>query len=483
MALRCCFITAELAPLVKAGGLADAAGALSAALHEGGVDLRLFLPCYADLDRTGLAVRPEAGHADLELAIAGQPYRYSILRATRPAAPDVLLVDSPALFGRPGIYGEEQDEHRRFLLLCRAALEYCVRSGFAPQVVHCHDWHTALVPTLLRHAYAGQPALAAARSLLTVHNLGYQGVLPAAAAADLDLPLDALDADQLAAGRVNLLLQGLRDADLVSTVSPTYAAEIATPEEGMGLDATLRARPEPVVGILNGVDYTTWDPVTDRHLPHRYSADDLGGKLRMRAALCTRLGLEPPPRSLLLGLVSRLVWQKGIDLLDGAFDHLLDAGRVALAAVGSGDPAIESLLRSLERRFPGRVAFSRGYDEPLAHWIEAGADAFLMPSRYEPCGLNQLYSLRYGTVPIVRRTGGLADSVRHFDPATGEGTGIVFNDADVAAVRWAVETAVAWHADPALWQRLVRNGMRQDFSWQRQVGEYLRLYERLARPR
>ena len=480
MPIRCCLITAELAPLAKAGGLADAAGALAGALDRRGLDLRIFLPFYAELDRSGLTLSPEPGLADLDLGLGQHRYRYSIVRARRADGPDLLLVDCPALFGRPGVYGDTEDEHRRFALLCHAALAVCARSGFAPQVVHCHDWHTALAPTLLRQQYGREPALAGARSLLTVHNLGYQGWLPDAVAAELGLPEGAIEPAGFGADRISLLRQGLRDADAVSTVSPTYAQEICAPELGMGLDDVLRARGEPVTGILNGVDYATWDPATDRHLPHPYSAADLSGKARMRAALCAELGLDPAPERLLIGIVSRLVWQKGVDLLAGALDPLLAQGRVALAALGAGERANEALLESLARAHPGRVAFRRGYDERLAHWIEAGSDAFLMPSRYEPCGLNQMYSLRYGTVPLVRRTGGLADSVRQFDPATGEGTGIVFNDADPIAVRWAADTAAGWHRDATLWRQLMQNGMREDFSWERQVGEYLTLYEAVA---
>lgn len=480
MTIRCCFITAELAPLVKAGGLADAAGALAAALHRRGADLRIFLPLYAELDRSGLELSAEPGLTDLDLGLGPHRYRYSIVRARRVAGPDLLLVDCPALYGRPGVYGDAEDEHRRFALLCHAALETCARSGFAPQVVHCHDWHTALAPTLLRQRYGSEPALAGARSLLTVHNLGYQGWLPDSVAAELGLPEGALEPAGLGRDRISLLRQGLRDADAVSTVSPTYAREICAPELGMGLDDVLRARGEPVTGILNGVDYSVWDPATDRHLPHRYSSDDLSGKARMREALCAELGLDPAPERLLIGIVARLVWQKGVDLLADALDPLLARDRVALAALGAGERANEALLDSLARAHPGRAAFRRGYDERLAHWIEAGCDAFLMPSRYEPCGLNQMYSLRYGTVPLVRRTGGLADSVRHFDPATGEGTGVVFEHADPGAIRWAAETAAAWHDDPVLWRRLMHNGMREDFSWERRVEEYLQLYARVA---
>ncbi len=480
MGLRCCFVTAELSPHAKAGGLADAAGALSSALHARGVDLRVFLPLYAAIDRGSLTLAQEPGLEALDLVLGSHRYHYAVRRARRASGPDLFLVDCPELFGRPGVYGDGHDEHRRFALLCHAALAACARTGFRPDVVHCHDWHTALVPTLLRQQYGREPALAAARSLFTIHNLGYQGWLPGHLAGELGLPDGAVD---LSGGSVNLLRQGLRDAHAVSTVSPTYAREICTPELGMGLDDVLRARGEPVAGILNGVDYSVWDPATDPHLPHRYSADDLAGKTAMRAVLCDRLGLENRPDRLLVGIVSRLVWQKGLDLLGGALAGPLSRGRIALAVLGSGEPANEAMLDGLARAHPGRVAFVRGYDESLAHWIEAGADAFLMPSRYEPCGLNQMYSLRYGTVPMVRRTGGLADSVSHFDPATGEGTGVVFNDADQGAVRWAVETAADWHADPALWRRIVANGMRADFSWGRQVGEYLELYERVCRDR
>jgi starch synthase len=481
--LRCCFITAELAPLVKAGGLADAAGALSTALHRRGVDLQMFLPLYAELDRSGLELEAVPGLEALGLELGTHRYSYSIVRARRgPDWPDVLLVDCPALFSRPGIYGDAPDEHRRFALLCRAALDTCARQHFAPQVVHCHDWHTALVPTYLQQLRGTVAPFSESRSLLTIHNLGYQGILPASAAGELGLSAgtDLLVAGDPSAGHINLLGLGLRDADRVSTVSPTYAAEICTPELGMGLDGVLLARGEPVVGIMNGVDYAAWDPATDRHLPHHYSAADLSGKARLRAALCAKLGLDPDPRRLLIGMVSRLVWQKGIDLVAEPLAEALERGRVTLVALGSGEPANEALLESLARQYPRHAAFRQGHDEPLAHWIEAGSDAFLMPSRYEPCGLNQLYSLKYGTVPIVRHTGGLADSVTHFNPATGQGTGIVFNDPDPNAVRWALDTAVAWHADEPLWQRLLTNGMAEDFSWDRQVDRYLELYAELA---
>jgi starch synthase len=474
-----CFVTAELAPHAKVGGLADVASALTRLLHDRGHQVLPFLPLYADLDTSGVTIEPVPGLQGLELGFGPHRYGYSVRRGRRgPGLPDLMLVDCPALYARPGFYGNGPDEHLRFLLLCRASLEACRRLQFSPHIVHCHDWHTALLPLYLKLARAAEPLFERARSVLTIHNLGYQGVLPAAAAGELGLgrSLGLLDAGELAEGRINLLRQGLRDADVVSTVSPTYAREICTPEQGMGLDDVLRARGEAVVGILNGVDARDWDPATDRYLPWHFHAGELAGKVRMRAALCDRLGLDPDAGRPLLGIVTRFAWQKGIDLLFDVLPEAVSRGHLALAVLGSGERSSEEFFASLAESHPRVVAFRRGHDEELAHWIEAGCDAFLMPSRYEPCGLNQMYSLRYGTVPIVRRTGGLADSVQHYDTASGEGNGIVFNDADAGAVRWALSRACELYAEAGHWSRMVANGMAQDFSWDRQFERYLDLY-------
>jgi len=481
--LSVCHVTAELAPHAKAGGLGDVAAALTDALHQRGHDVSLFLPFYAGLDRRGLEISRIEGLDGLEMAFGDDRYRYSVLRARRgDMQPDVLLVDCPALFDRPGLYGSGPDEHLRFLLLSRAALEACGPLGIRPDVVHCHDWHTALVPLYLKATYADQPALAGARSVLTIHNLGYQGVISHAEAGRLGLGAAAarLDPREAAEGRINLLRQGLIDADLVSTVSPTYAREICTPGMGMGLDGVLRERGDEVVGILNGVDTEAWDPARDSWLPHRYSAADLAGKALMRAELCRRLGLDPDPGRPVVGMVTRLVWQKGVDLLFDVLPGMLQRRELSLAVLGSGDPSYEALLGRLAADHPGCAAFCSGHDEELAHWIEAGADAFLMPSRYEPCGLNQMYSMRYGTVPIVRRTGGLADSVQHFDPDTGQGTGIVFDDADSGAVGWALGRMRELFADRPAWRRMMANGMARDFSWDGPVDRYLELYTQAA---
>jgi starch synthase len=265
----------------------------------------------------------------------------------------------------------------------------------------------------------------------------------------------------------------------VTTVSPTYAAEICTPAGGYGLDSDLRARGGSLTGILNGADYDEWNPATDRYIPHRYDASDLAGKLQNKQALLDLLRMPASPGTPLIGMVTRLTRQKGLDLLPDVLPNLLESRNVRLVVLGSGDQRYESFMRGLQERFAGRAAFYSGYSEELAHMIEAAADMFLMPSMYEPCGLNQMYSLKYGTVPIVRRTGGLADSVQHFDPATGQGTGVVFNDYDANGVRWALETALEWYGWPTVWRRLVQNGMRQNFSWEVQGAEYERLYAHL----
>jgi starch synthase len=296
----------------------------------------------------------------------------------------------------------------------------------------------------------------------------------------LPAPEAQLDAADLQFGVINSLKTGIKFADTVTTVSPTYAREITDTALGMGMQAALAARAEPVIGILNGVDYQEWDPRHDRYIVQQYSRDDLRGKRVNEERLRDTLSLEVPPAAPLIGMVTRLASQKGIDILMDALPQALSSRDFGLAVLGSGDERYSAFFTSLAGRFRGRVAFRPGHDEPLAHLIEAGSDMFLMPSQYEPCGLNQMYSLRYGTIPIVRRTGGLADSVRHFDPATGEGTGCVFNDYDSAAVLWAINTALDWFNDGRSWPRLMQNAMRENFSWERQVERYVELFRATA---
>jgi starch synthase len=481
--VRICFLSAEYSPFAKTGGLGDVSAALTRHLARRGHELRVFMPLHGQMDLRGVDRHPVDFLQDLTLRVGPHVFHYGIQTARVPDSELwVYLVDCPSLFDRPRIYSDAPDEHVRYLMLTRAAFEGCQRMGFAPQVLHANDWHTAFAPLLLRSAYAWDRGLfGATKSVFTIHNIGYQGVFGAGHSGDLGPGVDRalLHQPDLSNGRINPMRHAVLHADAVTTVSPTYAEEICTPEGGHGLDVDLRARGAALHGILNGVDYEEWNPATDRHLPHHYDATDLAGKARNKQALMELLHMTGPSTAPLIGMVTRLTRQKGIDLLYDVLPEALAAGRVRLVALGSGEHHYERFLHGLQESFPGLAAFYSGYSEELAHRIEASADIFLMPSMYEPCGLNQMYSLKYGTVPIVRRTGGLADSVRHFNPATGEGTGIVFNDFDPGGVRWAIAQALEWYESPALWQRLVSNGMRADFSWERQVVEYEQLYDSL----
>jgi starch synthase len=489
MKLSICAIASEVVPLAKSGGLADVAGALSRQLTASGHDVRLFMPFYSQIRRDRLDATRVATLQGLPIAIGRHEYRVDIWKARLPgsaasprASLNLYLVESDALYARPRLYTGDADEHRRFLVLTRAALECCRRMNFRPSIVHSHDWHTAFAPLWLRSIYKNDPVFAGTRSVLTIHNIGYQGEFGAGDVADLDLGVDIylLHQDDLRAGRVNALKNGILHADAVTTVSPTYAREITTARFGMGMETALAARGTAVHGILNGVDYEEWDPRHDRHLPIHFGPGDLARKAELKRNFLLRQNLKPTHgRVPLFGIVSRLASQKGFDLLTEAMPRLLQNHDARLAVVGTGDAQYEKFFASLAERYRGRAWFFAGYDDALAHWIEGASDVFLMPSLYEPCGLNQMYSLRYGTIPVVRRTGGLADSVIHFDPVTGQGTGIVFNDFDTGAMNWALDTAMQWYAQPDLWQRIVQNAMRCDFSWKAQTNEYLKLFAEL----
>ena len=469
MPLRIALLTSEITPWSKTGGLADVTGALAKHLALAGHDVRVFTPLYSSIDRALFGLPPPAT---------------GVLTTSMPGcAATVHFIDDPALFARAGLYTEDADEHRRFIALTRAAFETCRRTGFAPQILHCNDWHTAFGPLLLDAEYAPEPLFSGTRSVLTIHNIGYQGIFDARNASDLGLAdPHRLHQDDLRAGIINALKHGILYAHAVTTVSPTYAREICTAEYGMGLELVLRARGNAVTGILNGVDYDEWDPRRDRHLPIRYDENSLGAKAELKRAFLAREGLPFRLGVPLFGIVSRLAPQKGFELLYDTLPPLLAQNRAQLVALGSGEGRYEQFFAGLARDYPQAVRFRAGYDETLAHWIEAASDFFLMPSRYEPCGLNQMYSLRYGTVPIVRRTGGLADTVENFDRATGRGTGIVFNDFDTPAIAWALTRALTLYADTSAFARLVRNGMAQDFSWTRQAAQYVALYEGLLTP-
>ncbi|MEX0976586.1 MAG: glycogen synthase GlgA [Woeseia sp.] len=480
--LRICVATSELSPLAKTGGLADVCAALSAFLQRDGHDVRVLLPRYSTIDETRLDIVPVDYLQQIPIQLGSRSGHYSIDTVHVPdSGVQIYLLRCPDLYDRPGIYTSRADEHLRFILLSRAAIEMCQHMGFAPDIFHCHDWHTALIPLYLKSRYAWDRLFDNTRSVLTIHNIGYQGVVNASALPDLGLDgaEHELHQEDLGIGRINFLKTGILHADLVTTVSPTYAREIQGDEYGMGLQDLLRARSDTLVGILNGVDYDEWDPQTDPLIPANYSRSKPAGKITCKLELMKDLELAGGTEQPLIGMVTRLTAQKGIDLIQKVLPPLLQKRSFSLAVLGSGEPRYERFFNWLQQNHRDRVCFYRGFNNRLAHWIEAGSDIFLMPSRFEPCGLNQMYSLRYGTVPVVRETGGLADSVQLFDPGTQKGDGIVFRDYNEIGLNWAINAALDLFEDKRAWKVVMQNGMAKDLSWSRQGKIYVDLFRRL----
>jgi starch synthase len=477
------FTCSEFTPLAKTGGLADVCAALSAYLLDHGDDVRVLVPLYREIAESGLKLEPVEPLQNMPIRLGSHEITYSIDTARlTDSDQDICLLRCPELYDRGRIYGDAGDEHRRFILLSRAALEMCRHTEFEPDIMHCHDWHTALVPLFLKTVYASDRLFAKTRTVLTIHNIAYQGIFGADTIDELGLggAEDELNQEDLRADRINFLKTGVLHADLLTTVSPTYAKEIQTDAYGMGLQGLLQKRSETLVGILNGVDYKLWDPEHDGLIPHTYSARRLGGKKENKTELLAEVGLDGADDRPLIGMVSRLTAQKGIDLIEAVLPEILQSRPFVVVVLGTGEPRYERFFASLEQSFKSQVRFYNGYNNKLAHRIEAGSDMFLMPSHFEPCGLNQMYSMRYGTVPIVHETGGLADTVEPYDSNSKQGTGIVFRHYDEAGLRWAIDTALDLYEDKHAWRQIIRNGMVRDFSWERQGKLYADLYRKLA---
>lgn len=463
-------VSSEAVPFAKTGGLADVAGSLPVYLAKHGVDARLCLPCYA-----GAAEKAEAPPqplGDLEVPIGPTPVRGTILQTTTGGGTvPVYLVKHEAYYGRPQLYGHP-DDLERYTFLCRSVLHLPDVADWEPDVVHCNDWQTGLIPTYLLVARATAP-----RTLFTIHNLAYQSPFPRERISTIGFAWGAEGFRLLEMGSsLNLMKGGIVSADFVSTVSPRYAEEIRSPEFGAGLDELLRQRGDRLVGVLNGLDYDEWNPQTDPALTAHYGPDDPSGKAECKRALQEEQGLAPGEAPL-IGIVSRLAGQKGLDLIAEVIEEMLGLG-VQFVLLGTGDPEYHRLFEHLAAKLPTQIGVNLRFDEPLARRIYAGSDMFLVPSRYEPCGLGQLISLRYGTIPIVRHTGGLADTIRERGP---EGNGFVFFDYSADGLLAAVERAIAAYQDRARWQDLVANAFRCDYSWDRAAANYVRLYERVRR--
>lgn len=482
--LRICLACSELAPLAKTGGLADVSASLAAYLHNAGYDVRVLLPFYNTIDTSGLDIVPVDYMQQVPVSIGPRQGHFSIDTTILPGSGlPVYLLRCPDLYNRNGLYTRDDDEHRRFILLSRAAIEMCQHMGFAPDIFHCHDWHTSLIPLYLKTTYAWDELFSKTKSVLTIHNIGYQGIFDAGIIGDLgiDWAEHELHQGDLNLGRINFLKTGVLHAHQLTTVSPSYADEILGDEYGMGLQDLLRARRNTLTGILNGIDKKEWNPATDPLIPQTYSSRNLAGKAVCKQELMNELELKGGSDRPLIGIVSRLTGQKGIDLMQKVLPALLRERDFALAVLGSGESRYEQFFSLLQKSFRDSVCFYRGYSNTLAHRIEAGSDIFLMPSLYEPCGLNQMYSLKYGTVPIVRQTGGLADSVELVDPQSGQGTGILFRDYNKAALTWAINAALDLYAKKPVWQKIMKNGMAKDFSWEHQGAVYVELFRHLSK--
>jgi len=461
-------------PFAKTGGLGDVAGALPKALVGEGLDVSLIHPLYDTTDRRLLR---EQVFDNLEVEWLGQRRRVSVFMSDAADAP-AFLIDAPEYFSRGRVYGHS-DDHYRFAFFSRAALALLGRLGPAPDVLHGNDWPCGFAVAWLRAGRAWGGFLSNTRTLLSIHNLAYQGLFDPADLWRIGYrPGDETNVF-MSNGVASSLKAGLMTCDAISTVSRRYSFEIQTPEQGYGLDWLLRQRRERLVGITNGVDYDVWNPETDRHTAAHFSADDLTGKRACKLDLLRRFGLPEEEGRPVIATISRLIAQKGYDLIKQVARQILEAGAFFIA-LGSGESEYENFLQALHEYAPHRVAVYKGFHEPLAHQIEAGADIFLMPSLYEPCGLNQMYSMRYGTVPLVRATGGLDDTVEQFDPATGEGTGFKFGPYTAQALIDKTREALHWYARPAVWRRIQLNGMRVDNSWQAAARKYVRVYHALS---
>ncbi len=470
-------IGSEALPFAKTGGLADVLGALPPALARLGWDATVAMPRYRGID-AGQRVD------SFRLGVGGHTYEVAIYEAPLNGA-RALLVDIPALFDRDELYGaggiDYPDNPRRYAFLVRAVLHYAATHSPAPSVVHAHDWQAGLAPVYLKTLYRSDEVLGGTRCIFTIHNLAYQGLFEADWLPRLDLPWSLLAIEALEFwGRISFLKGGINHSELITTVSPRYAAEIQTPELGFGFDGVLRRRSQDVVGILNGIDTDQWNPSRDPYIPAPYSAEDLSGKRVAKAELLDRYGLPSDDEALarpLVGMISRMVDQKGFDLIARLTDQLPGLG-ARFVVLGTGEARYQDLWRGLAARYPDRIGARIGFDEALAHLIEAGADVFLMPSRFEPCGLNQMYSLRYGTVPVVRRVGGLADTVFDYDPRRKKSNGFVFEEYTAAALLEALTRALRLFEEPAKWRAIQLTGMQQDYSWDRSAREYVKMYER-----
>ncbi|MGD0232272.1 MAG: glycogen synthase GlgA [Syntrophorhabdales bacterium] len=477
--MKILFASSEVFPFAKTGGLADVAGALPKALQKLGIEVRVILPKYKGIEEMDLPIK-YPGYR-ISVPVSQRMVDGEIAESQYNGVP-VYLVDKDEYYYRDNLYstqdGDYIDNAERFVFFSRAIIDSVRATGFVPDVIHCNDWQTALVPVLLHTAYQHEPLLSRIATLLTIHNLGYQGLFWHLDWHLLNIGWEYFTPNFLEFyGKINLLKGGIVFSDIINTVSKKYSEEIQTPEFGSGLDGVLRTREEDLYGIVNGTDYDEWSPETDPYIPAHYDAGNLAGKAACKAALQKAFGLPVEDGVPVVSSISRLTDQKGFDLISEGFEKLLSLG-VQYILLGTGERSYHELFADLAEKYPRSFALRIAYDNALAHLIEAGSDIFLMPSRYEPCGLNQLYSLRYGTIPVVRAVGGLDDTIRDVPGDPRSRTGFKFYDYTIDSMLKALERSLAARRDGPEWGSMVKRCMVQDFSWEKSAEDYRVLYEK-----
>ncbi|OGC94808.1 MAG: starch synthase [candidate division Zixibacteria bacterium RBG_16_53_22] len=478
-------VSPEAVPFAKTGGLADVAGALPKALKALGHDIRLAMPLYRQIDKSKYFLREV--DSNLSAEAAGRKESFALYEDGRQGrAFDTWFVSHPGFFDRPELYKDPStgqdyiDNEERFAFLARAVLESCRATDFMPDIVHCNDWQSGLIPAFMK-VDPRFPEFREIATLLSIHNIGYQGNFPATSFQILGLDDSLFQPDQGFEywGMVSFLKAGIWYSDIINTVSKRYAQEIQTSNEfGYGFEGILRDRAGDLFGVLNGIDYDVWNPAKDELIPAKFKPEKLEGKAKCKNALRRKTKLPMVRKDVpIIGIISRLADQKGFDLLAEVADDIL-ALDLQMVILGTGDKKYHDLFIELQAKYPKKLSVTLGFDNELAHLIEAGSDMFLMPSRYEPCGLNQMYSLKYGTIPIVRETGGLADTIENVNPARGTGNGFVFRKYDSREMLNAVKFALEVYRNKAVWQEIMVRAMRQDFSWEKSAGEYVELYRK-----
>ncbi len=478
--LRILFVSSEVFPFAKTGGLADVSSSLPKALAKEGIDVRVIMPLYKSVIESGIKLEKIA--AGIKHRFSGRIFGFDLYSHCADGV-TTYFVKKDKYFSRKNLYGTSSgdypDNALRFGYFSRAVLVATEAIDFQPHIVHCNDWHTALIPFYLRFLLNKDKFFNGIKTLFTIHNLAYQGVFGKIFMHRLGIPGSFFTADGLEFyGKLNFMKSGINYSDAINTVSSKYAEEIMTPEFGCGMDGLLAARGQDLSGIPNGVDYSQWAPESDRFIKTRYSIDDIEKKLECKKDLIDSVDLKIPQDRPVIGYVGRFADQKGVDFLADVADKIDDLN-AALVILGSGDAKYDKIFRDMERNHPERVKVVQAFDEELAHKITAGSDIFLMPSRYEPCGLNQMYSIRYGTIPVVRATGGLDDVVTDFDKDNDKGNGFKFDSISAEALVQTIKRAVQYYEDRGLWKSLMRQAMTYDFSWKHSAKEYVRLYEKI----